>query len=68
VFTPQEELKKVTVEERPQGTETILVVEDNRMVRRLTVAILKSKGYTVLDAEAGWEALGICEKRKIRLI
>ena len=64
VFSPQEELKKVTVEERPQGTETILVVEDNRMVRGLTVDILKSKGYTVLDAEAGWEALGVCEKEK----
>jgi signal transduction histidine kinase/CheY-like chemotaxis protein len=63
-FEPQEELKKVTVEERPQGTETILVVEDNRMVRSLTVDILKSKGYAVLEAEAGWDALGICEKKK----
>jgi signal transduction histidine kinase/CheY-like chemotaxis protein len=63
-FEPQEELKKVTVEERPQGTETILVVEDNRMVRGLIVNILKSKGYTVLDTEAGWEALGVCEREK----
>jgi len=64
VFAPQEELKKVTIEERPQGTETILVVEDNRMVRGLIVNILKSKGYTVLDTEAGWEALGVCEREK----
>jgi len=41
-----------------------LVVEDNRMVRGLIVNILKSKGYTVLDTEAGWEALGVCEREK----
>jgi len=51
----------------PRGTETILVVEDEDTVRRLTVRILESLGYRVLEARHGGEALLICERHKERI-
>lgn len=39
------------------GTETILVVEDERMLRKVAVKILKKWGYKVLSAASGPEAL-----------
>jgi len=42
-----------------RGSETILLVEDNEHVRNLTHTILQRKGYTVLAAENGPEALTI---------
>ncbi len=42
---------------RPRGTETILVVEDNDDLRRLTRLQLQRLGYTVLDAGLGAEGL-----------
>ena len=44
-----------------EGTETILLVEDNEQVRHLTHAILTRKGYTVLMAGDGSEALTVLE-------
>jgi len=46
------------------GTETILVVEDEEMVRRLTVRLLTSLGYRVLQAAHGREALQIAERHE----
>ncbi|MEO7218584.1 MAG: ATP-binding protein [Gemmatimonadaceae bacterium] len=40
-----------------RGYETVLVVEDEEPLRRLTRRILESRGYTVLDAENGSEAI-----------
>ncbi len=39
------------------GSETVMVVEDNDMVRQLTVEILSRRGYTVLEASRGEECL-----------
>jgi len=52
------------------GTETILVVEDEDMVRNLTVEVLESCGYEVLQARNGIEALDFCKsyKEKIDLL
>ena len=41
------------------GTETILVVEDEEPLRRLARRILESRGYTVLDAGNGHEAIAV---------
>jgi two-component system cell cycle sensor histidine kinase/response regulator CckA len=45
-----------------QGTETVLVVEDEADVRNLAVQILQSCGYRVLAASNGPEALQISEQ------
>jgi two-component system, cell cycle sensor histidine kinase and response regulator CckA len=42
-----------------QGTETILLVEDNDMVRTLVTSTLQSYGYTVIAAADGADALAI---------
>jgi two-component system CheB/CheR fusion protein len=42
------------------GTETILVVEDEEMVRQVAVITLKRLGYTVLEAADGAEGLAQC--------
>ena len=44
------------------GSETILVVEDEEMVREMTQNILKRFGYQVLEASNGEEAVSICTK------
>ncbi len=42
---------------KPSGGETILVVEDEKVVRDLTVKLLHQLGYEVLTASGGAEAL-----------
>jgi two-component system, cell cycle sensor histidine kinase and response regulator CckA len=46
----------------PRGTETILLVEDEEALRRLSKMALESSGYTVLEAPNGEEALTICQQ------
>jgi CheY-like chemotaxis protein len=46
----------------PRGTETILLVEDEDVVRGLARQILEQTGYNVLDACCGEEALSLCEE------
>ncbi len=43
------------------GTETILLVEDEDVVRTLVREILTENGYKILEAADGEEALAICE-------
>lgn len=53
-----------------KGSETILLVEDEELVREMTNRILRKYGYTVLQAGHGKEALRVCEtyKDKINLL
>lgn len=48
-------------EEAIRGVETILLAEDEDVVRQLARQILESCGYRVLEAASGSEALSICE-------
>ncbi|HVE56048.1 MAG TPA: response regulator [Pyrinomonadaceae bacterium] len=45
-----------------QGTETIFLVEDEHIVRKLTREILESYGYKVFEARNGEDALEVCAK------
>ena len=47
---------------------TILVVEDNPMNMELTVDLLESYGYEVMQAEDGSQALEVAEKNALDLI
>jgi signal transduction histidine kinase len=51
-------------DERVEGSETILVVEDDEGVRKLTVKVLRATGYTVLEAANGNEAIALCERHQ----
>jgi DNA-binding NtrC family response regulator len=46
------------------ATETILVAEDEPAVRELVRQTLEQRGYTVLEARDGYEALRVFEERK----
>jgi PAS domain S-box-containing protein len=46
------------------GTETVLVVEDEKSVRGLVAAVLSAKGYKVLAVGGGIAGLRYCERHK----
>ncbi len=51
-------------EKPPGGTETILLVEDNAMVRQLTSRLLEGLGYRVLEADGGAAALRLAQQHQ----
>jgi two-component system cell cycle sensor histidine kinase/response regulator CckA len=64
IYLPRVEVCAIEKTEHPgpltqplRGTETVLVVEDQPHVRKLTCAILKEFGYQTLEAAHGEEAL-----------
>lgn len=42
--------------------ETILLVDDHASVRKLLGSILRSDGYSVLEAEGGSQAIELCHR------
>jgi DNA-binding response OmpR family regulator len=50
------------------GTETILLVEDEPPLRKLVAERLSARGYTVLVAESAAVALGLAEQHTIDLL
>jgi|GEM_PF-508833 len=49
---------------RLEGSETVLVVEDQDEVRKLALAVLESFGYRTLEASSGGEALLVAESHR----
>ena len=61
VDKPIEKPQWIDDAEKHSGSETILLVEDEDLVRNLVCEILTSNGYKVLVAGSGKEALAICD-------
>ena len=67
-------IAQVTIESKCdidlRGFETVLVVEDEDAVRNLTSRILRGRGYTVLEASNGKEAMNVIREhgKNIHLI
>src|SRR4029077_16346283 len=72
IYLPQVESKEVAARSEtktalataPEGTETVLLVEDQEGIRDLVREFLQRKGYTVLQAVDGDEALRISSEHK----
>ncbi len=50
------------IERAPGGNETILLVEDEKMVRQIARVLLQRLGYHVIEAESGADALRVWEE------
>lgn len=67
VYFPMEEIFELSpnntgsAEKALEGNETIILTEDEEMVRKLTREVLESYGYRVLEAENPEQAIAICE-------
>ncbi len=59
--TPEAEGEMPITEEALRGSEIILLVEDESVVRKLAYRVLRDHGYTVLEARKGDEALVLAE-------
>lgn len=63
IYLPRQDAQAATLTplpamvERAVATETLLLVEDEPAVRRLTRRMLENRGYRVIEASAGAEAL-----------
>ena len=59
---PIEQAGALPEQQLPEGTETILIAEDEIAVRFLMRSILQQRGYRVIDAANGKEALNLVAK------
>ena len=71
VAPPPPAYKKSKIKNLPNGTETILVLEDDISVRHISVRMLRQLGYTVLEAANGDDAQRMIAEtttRKVHLL
>jgi PAS domain S-box-containing protein len=52
----------------PQGTESVLLVEDEPNVRKISSTVLRGLGYDVVEATCGEEALRVIQQGKLKAI
>jgi PAS domain S-box-containing protein len=72
IYLPRTDARPAVEEARPssrtvEGSETILVVDDDEQVRQVAVAILRRYGYNVLEAGTPGDALLIGEQFTSRI-
>jgi two-component system, cell cycle sensor histidine kinase and response regulator CckA len=65
--TEGETVEESAVDPPATGTETVLLVDDEDLVRELAGRMLKKKGYSVLTAANGMEALDVYAREKDRI-
>lgn len=58
------EIPVKSVEVAPRGSETVLLVEDEEALRKATAEFLRLRGYNVLEACDGLDALSVCKKHE----
>jgi signal transduction histidine kinase/ActR/RegA family two-component response regulator len=56
--------RKTAFARLPQGTETILLLEDDLGIRQLVRQMLLGQGYTVLEAQNWREAVRLCQEHR----
>ena len=67
VYLPQAQEKGLSTtaaeaaEDLPRGTETVLVVEDEKMLREVTCEFLQTSGYHILTAASSVDALRLAQ-------
>jgi DNA-binding NtrC family response regulator len=62
---PETGTHEPTIAELPGGTETILLIEDEPGLRAAAREFLELKGYTVLEASSGTDAVRIANDYKL---
>lgn len=72
IFLPQSDERPAPAasqlrEVNAEGTETVLLAEDNDLVREVAVRILRRAGYEVLEAHDGAEAVAMYEEAPERV-
>ncbi|MEL6530980.1 MAG: response regulator [Pseudomonadota bacterium] len=53
---------------RPAATKTCLIVDDSRVIRKVSSKIVKSLGYAPIEAQDGMEALARCKQSMPNLV
>ncbi|MDO8723082.1 MAG: ATP-binding protein [Syntrophales bacterium] len=61
------EEERTAAEPPERGTETILLAEDNEVLRNLTLSVLQEFGYTVIVAKDGEEAVNKYKENRERI-
>ena len=74
IYFPRVEEEMVSIPQRddlgymPKGNETVLLVEDEPLVRGLAIRVLRGHGYNILEAANGIEALNVFQEHAVEKI